>query len=75
MGTAQQEIPVTKVAIAIQYQEDHPGNPGWWRFSRPVLRHVHQNQLPSIREETRWWYVRGSAEVREAQREWDKQHR
>jgi len=65
----QQEIPVSKQAILIQCVEDHPGNPGWWRYSRPVLRHV--TEVPNS-STIRWWYVqRPHLERRLAQQEWD----
>ena len=69
IGSAQQEIPVTKQAIVVQCIEDHPGNPGWWRYSRPVLRHV--TEVPNS-STIRWWYVqRPHLECRQAQQEWD----
>ena len=71
IGTAQQEIPVAKQAIVVQYTEDHPGNPGWWRYSRPVLRHVTVEEVPTS-SAIRWWYVqRPHLECRQAQQEWD----
>jgi len=69
IGTAQQEIPVAKQAIVVQHIENHPGNPGWWRYSRPVLRHV--TEVPES-STIRWWYVqRPHLECRQAQQEWD----
>lgn len=57
--------------IVIQYQEDHPGNPGWWRFSRPVHRVV--EAAPPISDSIRWFY--GSAEdARYEQERWDRQY-
>jgi hypothetical protein len=59
------------VSIVIQHREDHPGNPGWWRFSRP--RHQVRAEAPRIREETRWWY--GSEEdAAAATAEWDAKY-
>jgi len=70
MGTTQQEIPVAKQAIIIQVQEDHPGNPGWWRYSRPILRHV---MTPPQSSSSRWRSCgsRPHFECRQAQQEWD----
>ena len=59
------------VSIIIQRQEDWPGNPGWWRYSRPVHRQM--PQPPEIREETRWWYG-DAAEAARAAAEWDAAH-
>jgi len=62
---------VAKQAIIVQWQEDHPGNPGWWRYSRPVLRHV--TQVPNITDTIRWQFCgsRPHFECRQAQQEWD----
>lgn len=59
------------VSIVIQRQEDWPGNPGWWRFSRP--RHEVRDQAPKISEHHRWWY--GDAQqAANAAAEWDADH-
>lgn len=58
-------------SIIIQYQEDHPHNPGWWRFGRPV--HIAVAEPPEIRESHRWWY--GTAEeAATEQSRWDAQN-
>ena len=57
--------------IIIQRQEDHPGNPGWWRYSRPRLIQV--AEPPEISESVRWSYGT-AAEAAEAQRQWDEQN-
>ena len=55
-------------SIVIQCQEDHPHNPGWWRYSRPVHRMV--AKLPEFSESSRWSF--GSAEdAARAQAAWD----
>lgn len=55
-------------SIIIQHQEDHPHNPGWWRFGRPVHRIV--SELPEISNDVRWTY--GSAEqAADEQARWD----
>ena len=59
--------------IIIQYQEDHPGNPGWWRWSRPRHRYVAESNLPPIGEGTRWTYG-SEGDALEAQRVWDRQY-
>ena len=74
IGTAQQEFPVAKQAVLVQYQQDWPGNPGWWRYSRPVLRHMHVAELPDVTDSVRVQYVSGCREARRLQKEWDKKY-
>jgi hypothetical protein len=57
------------VSIVIQYQEDHPHNPGWWRFGRP--RHEVRDQAPEIREHHRWRYG-SEADAAADAAEWDR---
>lgn len=59
------------VSTIIQRQEDHPHNPGWWRFSRP--RHEVRYEAPEIRDDQRWRYG-SAAEAAEEAAEWDRQN-
>ena len=74
MGTAQQEFFVTKQAVVIQRQEEWPGNPGWWRYSRPVLRHMSLAEMPELTDSIKFQYVSGCREARRLQKEWDKKY-
>ena len=31
--------------VVFQAREDYPGNPGWWRYSRPIARRASVAQL------------------------------
>ena len=56
----------------VQRQEDHPRNPGWWRFGRPYWVAT-DAELPTsgFPESVRWnWGTR--AALAEAQAEWDR---
>jgi len=59
------------VSIIIQCREDWPGNPGWWRYSRP--RHEVRSHPPEIRGDRRWWYGDAAAAERAAA-EWDQSY-
>ena len=61
---------VAKQAIILQHVEDDPRNAGWWRYSRPVFRHV--TQLPDS-QYVRWNFGTNS-ECRKAQKDWDKEY-
>ena len=57
-----------------QRQEDHPQNPGWWRYSRPEWV-VSQEELPTSAspDTVRAW--RGTHDdLTTAQAEWDAAH-
>lgn len=56
------------VSIVIQYQEDHPHSPGWWRFGRP--RHEVRDQAPENSEHQRWHYG-GYADAQHDAAKWD----
>jgi hypothetical protein len=58
-------------SIVIQHQEDHPRNPGWWRFSRPRCEVC--DQAPPISERQRWYYGSPADAARDAA-EWDRCH-
>lgn len=58
-------------SIIIQYREDDPGNPGWWRYSRP--RHQYVVELPPIHESVRWTYA-SEAELFYHRDMWDRQY-
>ncbi len=68
----QETPPMARSACLIQCQEDHPHNPGWWRFGRPVLRHLKPEEVPNLSEHNRVLFARGMADAREAQRAWDR---
>jgi hypothetical protein len=54
----------------VQHQEDHPHNPGWWRFARPCWVAT-DDELPMFSESVRCtWGTR--EELAEAQSEWDR---
>lgn len=58
----------------VQRQEDHPHNPGWWRFSRPYWIAT-EAALPKtgFPDSVRWtWGNRD--ELAAAQAEWDRNH-
>ena len=65
------KLTMSQVSIIIQYPEDWPGNPGWWRFSRP--RHEMRDQAPEISENYRWHYG-SEAEASEEAADWDRTH-
>jgi hypothetical protein len=56
-------------SIVIQHQEDHPYNPGWWRYSRP--RHQLVAEPPEISESQRWYYGSATDAALDAVR-WDR---
>lgn len=59
-----------EISYIIQRQEDHPGNPGWWRFSRPMFC---VGTPPPFSDHIRVWY--GSEDdANRAQAEWDQSH-
>jgi hypothetical protein len=75
MGTAQQEIPVAKQAVLIQYQENWPGNPGWWRWSRPVLRHIKDTDLEEVSSSSmQFKFCFTCQQAREEQKKWDRKY-
>ena len=54
--------------IIIQFKEDDPQSPGWWRYGRP--HYIEVAEPPPLNEMTRWVY--GSVNTAEgAQRAWD----
>lgn len=61
----------TVSSIIIQFQEDDPTNPGWWRYSRPVHRYV--VDLPPIGESTRWTYA-SEGELSYHRSIWDRKY-
>ena len=55
----------------VQRQEDHPHNPGWWRFSRPFWVAT-AAQLPTTGfPESVRWYMGSQQDLAAAQAEWD----
>lgn len=56
--------------VIFQRQEDHPGNPGWWRWSRPEFRIAEPNSNSSHQ---RWRYGSENEAVQE-QASWDASH-
>jgi hypothetical protein len=63
---------MSNVSIVIQRQEDHPHNPGWWRYSRPRCE-VHTETPPLFSNSIRW-YCGSEADAERDAAEWDRQH-
>ena len=56
----------------VQRQEDHPHNPGWWRFSRPFWASTEAELPASGFPESVRWYVGSRQDLAAAQTEWDR---
>lgn len=63
----------------VQYQEDWPGNPGWWRWGRPRLELLTNDELDRLANNTSAQYSTVSSHVAERwlaqdQADWDRKN-
>lgn len=58
------------IGAILQRKEEHPNDPGWWRFGRPVW--VPEHLVPEASDEVRWTWGNRNAE---SSRRWELRQR